>query len=134
MSNGINFKLPGFEQPLESPEYYITGVARAFERTAQELGVTVEALMLRLGENPKGGEPLYEISLADRTEGRVFNGDHELFFGEGDGEFDRLLEEDQLQDTRYSLGHVQNWLNRVNGIIPDEQDSNALLREPGRTA
>lgn len=132
MAHGFEFRLPGFDKPLESPEFYLSGAMRAFARTAQELGVAQDRLALRLADNPQGGDPLYEISLLDRSQGRVWNPDHALYFGDNDA--DRLLEEDALQDNRYGLDDLQTWLNRVNGMVPDEQTDHAPLRRPGATA
>ena len=108
---GIDFRLPGYGEPLESPEYYISGVMRNFGNAAQALGAASSRLVLRLAED-NGHAPDYQIQTMDGIDAVAYSGErHEPLFED----ITRQIEEDQLQDQTYNEEQVKDWLNVVNG-------------------
>jgi hypothetical protein len=109
---GIEFRLPGFEEPLSSPEFYISKVLRNFREASTALGVAVEALVVRLARPKDGQDPDYQIGTLDGEDAAVFSGETHDFLHD---DISVHLEEDQLQDQQYSAEQVKDWLNVING-------------------
>lgn len=108
---GIDFRLPGYQEPLASPENYLTGLLRNFGNTAQALGAATSRLVLRLAEDDGRG-PDYQIQTIDGEDAVVYSGErHEPLFDD----VTRHFEEDHLQDQTFSEEQVKDWLNIVNG-------------------
>lgn len=108
---GIDFHLPGYQEPLASPEYYVSGVLRNFGNAAQALGAATSRLMLRLAEDD-GHAPDYQIQTIDGVDAVAYSGErHEPLFDD----FTKHLEEDQLQDQTYNEEQVKDWLNMLHG-------------------
>jgi len=108
---GIGFRLPGYNEPLASPENYIVGVLRNFGDAAQALGAATSRLVLRLAEGD-GSCPDYQIQTIDGEDAVAFSGErHDPLFDD----VTRQLEEDHLQDQTYTEEQVKDWLNVVHG-------------------
>lgn len=108
---GIDFRLPGYQEPLASPEHYLTGLLRNFGNTAETLGAATSRLVLRLAAGDGRG-PDYQIQTMDGIDAVAYSGDqHELLFDD----IARQFEEHQLQDQTFSQEQVKDWLNVVNG-------------------
>ncbi len=110
--SGLDFRLPGFEGSLSSPELYITSVLRNFREASQALGVAVEALVLRLAAAKDGSNPDYQIGTLDGEDAAVFSGETHGFMHD---DITIHLDEEQLQDQQYSAEQVKDWLNVING-------------------
>jgi hypothetical protein len=109
---GIDFRLPGMQEPLDSPESYVTGALRAFGSASQALGVAVEALVLRLGTPSRGGAPDYQIQTMDAEDAAVFSGETHNFKHD---DITIRLEEDEMSDQTFTAEQVKDWLNVING-------------------
>jgi hypothetical protein len=109
---GLDFRLPGFQRPLKSPEAYISAVLRNFREASQALGAAVDTLVLRLARSRNGGDPDYQIATLDGEDAAAFSGEtHEFLYDD----ITIRIEEDQLQDQEYAAEQVKDWLNVVNG-------------------
>ncbi len=109
---GSDFRLPGFQSSVSSPELYITSALRNFREASQALGVAVDALVLRLA-TPRGSDnPDYQIETLDGEDAAVFSGETHDFKHD---DITIHVEEDQLQDQTYSAEQVKDWLNALNG-------------------
>jgi hypothetical protein len=108
---GIEFRLPGHDRPLASPESYVVGVLRAFATASQALGAATDRLVVRLtGRN--AGAPDYQIQTLDGEDAVAFSGEsHEPLFDD----IARHLEEDELQEQAFSVEQVKDWLNDLHG-------------------
>ena len=124
--SGLDFRLPGFEGSLSSPELYITSVLRNFREASQALGVAVEALVLRLAAAKDGSNPDYQIGTLDGEDAAVFSGETHDFLHD---DITIHLEEDQLQDQQYSAEQVKDWLNVINGEGTAGGPINAVLSD-----
>ena len=107
-----SFRLPGFQQPLASPDAYITGVLRNFREASQALGCAVETLVVRLAAPRPGQDPDYQVQTLDGEDAAAFSGATHDFLHD---DITIHIEEDQLQDQTYSAEQVEDWLNVVNG-------------------
>jgi hypothetical protein len=108
---GIDFRLPGYQEPLASPENYLTGLLRNFANAAEALGAATSRLVLRLAADD-GRAPDYQIQTMDGVDAVAYSGErHEPLHDD----VTRHFEEDQLQDQTYSEEQVKDWLNVVNG-------------------
>ena len=110
--SGIDFRLPGFQSAVASPELYVTSVLRNFREASQALGVAVEALVLRLATAEDGSNPDYQIGTLDGEDAAAFSGETHDFKHD---DITIHLEEDQLQDAQYPAEQVKDWLNIING-------------------
>ena len=109
---GIDFRLPGFPTPLESPEAYISGVLRNFGEASQALGRAVELLVVKLAKPRNGGDPDYQIQTLDGEDAAAFSGStHEFLYDD----ITIQLEEPDLQDGPFTAEQVKDWLNIING-------------------
>lgn len=109
---GIDFRLPGMEKPLESPEAYVTGVLRAFNAASQALGISTDRLVVRLGTPESGGAPDYQIQTLDGEDVVVFDaGTHDFKYSD----ITRHLDEGAMEDQTFSVEQVKDWLNAING-------------------
>jgi hypothetical protein len=106
------FRLPGFQKPLESPEVYVSSVLRNFREASQALGAAVETLVVRLARPKNGGDPDYQIQALDGEDAAVFSGTTHDFLHD---DITIHVEEDQLQDQPYTAEQVKDWLNVLNG-------------------
>jgi hypothetical protein len=106
------FRLPGFSQPLENPQAFVSGVLRSFGAAAQALGYATDRLVLRLAEPRNGGAPDYQIQTVDGEDAAAFSGGNHDFLYE---DITVRLDEEKLQDQFYSSNDVENWLNALNG-------------------
>lgn len=109
---GIDFRLPGYQRPLSSPEAYITGVLRNFREASVALGRAVDILVVRLAAPQDGKDPDYQIQTMDGEDAAVFSGETHDFLHD---DISIHMEEDQLQDQMYTAEQVKDWLNVVNG-------------------
>jgi hypothetical protein len=107
-----SFRLPGFQQPLASPESYVTGVLRNFREASQALGCAVETLVVRLAAPRPGQDPDYQIQTLDGEDAAAFSGATQDFLHD---DITIHIDEEQLQDQTYSAEQVKDWLNAVNG-------------------
>jgi hypothetical protein len=108
---GIDFRLPGYEQPLASPESFVTGMLRNLSDAAEALGAASSRLVVRLAEGD-GSCPDYQIQTIDGEDAVAYSGKrHEPLFDD----ITRHLEEDQLQDQTYTQEQVKDWLNALHG-------------------
>jgi hypothetical protein len=109
---GIDFRLPGYERPLSSPESYITSVLRNFREASVALGRAVDTLVVRLAAPRDGKDPDYQIQTLDGEDAAVFSGEtHDFLYDD----ITIRVEEDQLRDQMYTAEQVKDWLNVVNG-------------------
>jgi hypothetical protein len=108
----FQFRLPGFEHPLDSPEAYVSGVLRNFGEASQALGPAVDRLVVRLAKPRKGQDPDYQIETLDGEDTAAFSGStHQLLHDD----ITVHIEEDDLQDEIYTAEEVKDWLNAING-------------------
>ena len=107
-----DFRLPGFQQPLSSPEFYVTSVLRNFREASTALGVAVEALVVRLATPKNGQDPDYQIGTLDGEDAAAFSGESHDYLHD---DITIHIEEDQLQDQQYTAEQVKDWLNVLNG-------------------
>lgn len=109
---GIDFRLPGMKEPLESPEFYVSGVLRAFSSASQALGIATDRLVVRLGTPAGGGAPDYQIETIDGEDAAVFDpSTHDFKYDD----ISRHLEEDEMEDQTFTVEQVKGWLNEING-------------------
>lgn len=108
---GIEFKLPGYDKPLASPENYLTGLLRNFGDASEALGAATSRLVLRLAEGD-GTCPDYQVQTMDGEDAVAYSGERQepLF-----DDITKHLEENQLQDQTFGEEQVKDWLNIVNG-------------------
>ena len=109
---GIDFRLPGMQQPLASPESYVTGVLRNFREAAQALGKAQEMLVVRLARPENGKDPDYQIQTFDGEDAAVFSGETHDYKHE---DITIHLEENDLLDQTFTTDQVKDWLNELNG-------------------
>lgn len=121
-----DFRLPGFQKPLESPESYVTSVLRNFGEASQALGAAVETLVVRLAAPRNGGDPDYQIQTLDGEDATVFSGDSHDFLHD---DITVHLEEDQMQDQSYTAEQVKDWLNILNGEGTAGGQTSAILSD-----
>ena len=109
---GVDFRLPGFQKPLDSPEAYISGMLRNFREASQALGRAVELLVVRLAKPKNGGDPDYQIQTLDGEDAAAFSGaTHDFLYDD----ITIQLEEPDLQDGTFTAEQVKDWLNVING-------------------
>ena len=109
---GVDFRLPGFDRPVDSPEFYVTRVLRNFGEASQALGRAVELLVVRLAKPRNGGDPDYQIQTLDGEDAAAFSGEtHDFLFED----ITIQLEEPALQDGAFTAEEVKDWLNHING-------------------
>lgn len=109
---GIDFRLPGMDRPLTSPESYVTSVLRNFREAAQALGRAQELLVVRLARPSDGNDPDYQIQTLDGVDAAVFSGETH------DYKHDDItihLEEETLLTQTFTTEQVKDWLNELNG-------------------
>ena len=123
---GIDFRLPGYQRPLSSPEAYITGVLRSFRQASQALGRAVDTLVVRLAAPQDGNDPDYQIQTFDGEDAAVFSGETHDFLHD---DITIHMEEDGLQDQMYTAEQVKDWLNIVKGEGPGGGPIGALLSD-----
>ena len=112
MSNAFEFRLPGHDTPLDSPQYYISAIMRNFRSASMDLGAAVDTLVVRLASSGAEGAPDYQIQTRDGVDAVPYSGDtHEALFEDRT----QHLDEDALDDVSYTLEHVEDWLNQLNG-------------------
>jgi len=110
--DGSDFRLPGFEVPLRSPQSYVTSVMRNFDVASQALGAATSLLVVRLSPEGVEGEPNYQIQTLDGEDAAAFSGaTHELLYDD----ITRHIEEKALQIQTYTLDDVRSWLDEING-------------------
>ena len=107
-----DFRLPGFNTPLDNPESYITGVLRNFREASQALGRAVEVLVVRIAAPRYGGDPDYQIQTLDGEDAAAFSGTRHDFLHD---DITIHFEEDELQGQQYTAEQVKDWLNALNG-------------------
>lgn len=108
---GIDFRLPGYKEPLASPENYLTAMLRNFADAAQALGAATSRLVLRLAEGD-GSCPDYQIQTVDGEDAVAYSGEsHAPLFDE----IAEHIEEGRLQDQTYGEEQVKDWLNVIHG-------------------
>lgn len=110
--SATDFRLPGFQTDLSSPELYITKVLRNFGEASQALGRAIDTLVVRLAKPSDGGDPDYQIATLDGEDAAAFSGETHDFLNE---DITVLIEEGDLQDQQYTAEQVKDWLNRING-------------------
>lgn len=108
---GVEFRVPGFEQPISSPESFVTGALRAFDAAAQALGAATDRLVLRLARTD-GGDPDYQIQTLDGEDFAAFSGSSHDFLFE---DITTPIDGDRLSREEYSVEDVKDWLNQING-------------------
>lgn len=109
---GVDFRLPGFDRPVDSPEFYVTRVLRNFGEASRALGRAVELLVVRLARSRNSGDPDYQIQTLDGEDAAAFSGDtHDFLFDD----ITIQLEEPDLQGGAYTAEQVKDWLNFING-------------------
>ena len=109
---GVDFRLPGFPQPVESPESYITGMLRNFGEASKALGRAIDLLVVRLAQSRDGGDPDYQIQTLDGEDAAAFSGTTHDFLHD---DITVHLEEPELQDQMFTAEQVKDWLNIING-------------------
>lgn len=109
---GIEFRLPGMDRPLDSPEFYVSNVLRNFGNAGQALGRAVELLVVRLARPGESGDPDYQIQTLDGEDAAVFSGETHEFKHD---DITIHLEEKDMQDATFSAEQVKDWLNIING-------------------
>lgn len=109
---GSDFHLPGFQEPVDGPEFYVTRVLRNFGEASQALGRAVDRLVVRIAAPKNGGNPDYQIQTLDGEDAAVFSGQSHEFLHE---DITVHFEEDELQDQQYTAEEVKDWLNAING-------------------
>ena len=107
-----DFRLPGFRDPLDSPESYITGVLRNFREASKALGRAVEVLVVRIAAPKNGADPDYQIQTLDGEDAAAFSGTTHDFLHD---DITIHFEEDELQNQQYTAEQVKDWLNVING-------------------
>lgn len=107
-----SFRLPGFQQPIESPEAYVTGVLRNFREASQALGCAVDTLVLRLAASEGDAPPDYQIQTLDGEDAAAFSGTTQDFLHD---DITVHIEEGTLQRQSYTAEQVKDWLNALNG-------------------
>lgn len=122
---GFEFRLPGFQQPLSSPEAYIAGVLRAFGAASQALGAATDTLVVRLAA-AKDGDPDYQIQTLDGEDAAAFSGKTHDFLHD---DITKLIDGDRLSKAEFTKEDVLDWLNRVNGEGRPGGKINAPLRD-----
>jgi hypothetical protein len=105
-----DFRLPGFRQPLDAPDAFVSAVLRNFREASQALGVATDALVVRLAG--EGGNPDYQFETLDGEDAAAFSGERHDFLYD---DITRRIDEKALQDQGYSADQVQDWLNAING-------------------
>lgn len=123
---GVDFRLPGMEKPLDSPEFYISGVMRNFQNASQALGAAFEFLVLRLAKPQNGGDPDYQIQTRDGEDAAVFDGQTHDF------KYDDItihVEEQDLQDQQFTIEDVKEWLNVLSGEESGSAEVNPILSD-----
>ena len=129
---GIDFRLPGFREPLASPEAFVSGVLRAFGEASRSLGRARELLVVRLAEPRRSKPPNYQIQTLDGEDAAAFSGaTHSLL---DDEDITVRIEESDLQDQSFSLEQVKDWLNQINGEGLGGGDVNPILRSDWKSA
>ena len=126
---GIDFRLPGYKQPLSSPESYVTSVLRNFREASVALGRAVDTLVVRLAAPRDGKDPDYQIQTMDGEDAVVFSGETHDFLHD---DISIHVEEDQLQDQMYTAEQVKDWLNIINGEGTGGGPIGALLSDRWR--
>jgi hypothetical protein len=109
---GMDFHLPGFEKPLDSPEAFVTGVLRSFREASQALGRAIDTLVLRLAGPGHGEHPDYQIQTLDGEDAAAFSGATHDFLHD---DITVLIDEERLQDQAFTAEEVKDWLNVING-------------------
>lgn len=108
---GLEFRVPGFQQSISSPESYVTGVLRAFEAAAQALGAATDRLVLRLARS-ENGDPDYQIQTLDGEDFAAFSGStHDFLFDD----IATPIESNRLSREEFAVEDVKDWLNQING-------------------
>jgi hypothetical protein len=126
MAEGSDFHLPGYNTPLDSPEFYVTRVIRNFQEASLELGRAIDTLVVRLASSGREGAPDYQIQTRDGIDAIAYSGetgeplseDRSVQFGESD-----------LQDEMYTADHARDWLNQINGEGPPGGPLNPILSD-----
>ena len=112
MPDDRDVHLPGFQAPLESPEFYMTRLIRNFQAASLELGAAIDTLVLRLASTGRAGAPDYQIQTRDGIDAVAYSGEsHEPLNEDRTQHF----EEDQLQGQVYTAEHVKSWLDKIHG-------------------
>jgi hypothetical protein len=109
---GVDFRLPGFDRPVDSPEFYVTRVLRNFGEASQALGRAVELLVVRLAKPRNGGDPDYQIQTLDGEDAAAFSGRTHDFLHD---DITVQIDEADLIDDMYTIEQVKDWLNVING-------------------
>ena len=108
-----DFRLPGINAPLSSPEFYVSRVLRNFGVASQALGRATETLVVRLAPADNGADPDYQIETLDGEDAAAFSGDtHDLI----NQDITVLIDPERLQQgQQYTAEQVKDWLNALNG-------------------
>lgn len=121
---GVEFRVPGFQQPISSPESYVTGALRAFDAAAHALGAATDRLVLRLARSDSG-DPDYQIQTLDGEDYAAFSGTtHDFLFED----ITTPIEGDRLGRGEFTVEDVKDWLNQINGEGRPGGTLNAPLR------
>lgn len=107
-----DFRLPGVQQPLSSPDLYVTRVLRNFGEASQALGCAVETLVVRIAAPDEGQDPDYQIETLDGEDAAAFSGGTHAFLND---DISVHIDEDRLQHQQYTAEQVKDWLNLLNG-------------------
>ena len=108
---GMDFRLPGFEKPLDSPETFVAGVLRNFGEAAGARPRHRHAggAARRTGPGPASD---YQIQTLDGEDAAAFSGATHEFLHD---DITVLIDEEQLQDQLSTAEDVKDWLNAING-------------------
>jgi len=109
---GMDFRLPGFERPLDGPDAFVTAVLRNFDEAAHELGHAIDTLAVRLAGPNRGEHPDYQIQTLDGEEAAAFSGTTHDFLH---ADITVPIDEEQLKDQLFTAEEVMDWLNAING-------------------
>jgi hypothetical protein len=121
-----DFHLPGFPRPLNSPEFYLTGMLRSFGKASPALGRAIDLLVVRLARPKDGGGPDYQIQTLDAEDAAAFSGEtHDFLYDD----ITIRIEENDLQDQEYTAEQVKDWLNTINGEGPGGGPINPILTD-----
>lgn len=105
---GVDFRVPGFTQPISSPESYVTGVLRAFDAASQALGAATDRLVLRLARSDDG-DPDYQIQTLDGEDIAAFSGSsHDFLFDD----ISTPIDGDRLSREEFAVEDVKTGSTR----------------------
>ena len=107
-----DFRLPGFEKPVDSPDLYVSRVLRNFGEASKALGCAMETLVVRLATSNDGSHPDYQIQTLDGEDAAAFSGETHDFLN---ADITIQIDDGQLQNQGFTAEEVKDWLNAING-------------------